>query len=205
MASTISVAFFHALAPDHWMPFAAIGRAQKWSNLKLLFITFISGLGHVGISVIFSVIGIVLGFTLDKLHKFEGGRGSIALWLLIGFGIAYMLWGIKQAHSHTHDDIDKEKLKKQTVSIWIMFAVVVLGPCEPLIPLAFLGYNFGWPGIISVSIVFSLVTLIMMLAQSLLAYKGIQLISSQITEKYAHAFAGLVIALTGGLVMVLGI
>ncbi|MDP2938550.1 MAG: hypothetical protein Q8O13_00485 [Candidatus Omnitrophota bacterium] len=205
MLSTVSVAFFHALAPDHWMPFAVIGRAQKWSNLKLLFITFISGIGHVGISVIFSVIGIALGFTLDKLHKFEGGRGSIALWLLIGFGIAYMLWGIKQAHSHKHDDIEAEKLKKQTISVWIMFAVVILGPCEPLIPLAFLGYNFGWLGIISVSIIFSVVTLIMMLVQSFLALKGIQLIKYDIAERYAHAFAGLVIALTGVLVMVLGI
>lgn len=205
MASTLSIAFFHALAPDHWMPFAAIGRAQKWPMSKLMFITFISGLGHVGISIIFSVIGIALGFTLDKLHKFEGGRGSIALWLLIGFGIAYMLWGIKQAHSHDHDNIDKEKLKKQAVSVWIMFAVVVLGPCEPLVPLAFLGYNFGWVGIISVSVAFSLVTLSMMLLQSFLAFKGIQLINVHLAEKYSHALAGLVIALTGVLVMVLGI
>ena len=94
--STVSVAFFHALAPDHWMPFAAIGRAQQWSKLRLLWITFISGIGHVGISIVFSVIGIGLGFSLVKLKSIEGHRGEIALWLLIGFGLAYMVWGIKK-------------------------------------------------------------------------------------------------------------
>jgi nickel/cobalt exporter len=203
--STFSIAFFHALAPDHWMPFAAIGRAQKWSKLKLLWITFISGHGQVGISIIFSVIGIALGFSLSKIAALEGNRGQIALWLLIGFGIAYMLWGIKQAGGHRHRHLDAETLQKNTIAVWTLFAVVVLGPCEPLIPLAFLGYNYGWPGVITVSIVFSVTTLIMMLAQSLLAFMGVQLIKGDIVERYSHAFAGLVIALTGAFVLVVGI
>jgi len=203
--STFSIAFFHALAPDHWMPFAAIGRAQKWSKLKLLWITFISGLGHVGSSILFSVIGIALGFSLSKIKALEGNRGQVALWLLIGFGIAYMLWGIKKAGQHRHEHFDETKLRKNTVAVWTLFAVVVLGPCEPLIPLAFLGYNYGWPGVITVSIVFSITTLIMMLGQSLLAFMGVELIKGHIVERYSHAFAGLVIAATGVFVLLVGI
>jgi len=187
------------------MPFAAIGRAQKWSKLKLLGITFVSGLGHVGISIIFSVIGIALGFSLSKIAALEGNRGQIALWLLIGFGVAYMLWGIRKARQHRHLHIDEEKLHKNTVAVWALFAVIVLGPCEPLIPLAFLGYSYGWPGVITVSIVFSITTLIMMLGQSLLAFMGVQLIKGHVVERYSHAFAGLVIALTGAFVLVVGI
>src|SRR3989338_7688436 len=115
LASTLSVAFLHALAPDHWMPFAAIARAQRWPKLKLLWITFISGVGHVGISIVFSIIGILLGFSLSKLKGIEGHRGEVALWLLIGFGIAYMIWGIKEAKKHNHREIDQEKLKIKTV------------------------------------------------------------------------------------------
>jgi uncharacterized membrane protein len=205
LVSTLSVAFFHALAPDHWMPFAAIGKAQRWSKARLLWITFISGIGHVGISIIFSIIGILLGFSLSKLKGIEGQRGEIVLWLLIGFGIAYMIWGIKKAREQKRKVIDEEKLKAETVAVWTMFAVIVLGPCEPLVPLAFLGYNYGWVGVITVSIIFSIVTIIMMLAQSLLAFMGIQLIKSDIAERYSHAFAGLVIALTGVFVMLAGI
>ena len=45
----------------------------------------------------------------------------------------------------------------------------------------------------------------MMLAQSLLAYSGIQLIRHDVAERYSHAFAGFVIFLTGAFVMLLGI
>lgn len=205
LVSTLSIAFFHALAPDHWMPFAAIGRAQKWSKIKLAWITFLSGLGHVGISIIFSIIGILLGFSLSKLKSIEGHRGELVLWLLIGFGVAYMLWGIKKAKEKKHVHLEEEKLKAKTVAVWTMFAVIVLGPCEPLVPLMFLGYNYGWPGVITVGVIFSIVTIIMMLTQSLLAFMGIQLIKGDIAERYAHALAGLVIALTGIFVMVMGI
>lgn len=205
LVSTASIAFLHALAPDHWMPFAAIGKAQNWSKLRLLWITFISGIGHVGISIIFSIIGILLGFSLSKLKGIEGHRGEIALWLLIGFGIAYALWGIRKAREQKRKRIDGEEFKAKTVAVWTMFAVIVLGPCEPLVPLVFLGYNYGWIGVITVSVVFSIITIIMMLAQSLLALMGIQLIKNDIVERYSHAFAGLVIALTGVFVMVAGI
>ena len=205
LVSTLSIAFFHALAPDHWMPFAAIGKAQNWSKMRLAWITFLSGLGHVGISIIFSIIGILLGFSLSKLKSIEGHRGELVLWLLIGFGVAYMLWGIKKAKEKKHVHLEEEKLKAKTVAVWTMFAVIVLGPCEPLVPLMFLGYNYGWPGVITVGIIFSIVTIIMMLTQSLLAFMGIQLIRGDIVERYAHALAGLVIALTGIFVMVMGI
>ena len=205
LGSTTAIAFMHALAPDHWMPFAAIGKVQKWSKAKLLWVTFISGIGHVGVSIIFGVIGILLGFSLTKIKGVEGHRGEVALWLLIGFGLAYMIWGIKKAKEHTHEHLDEKALKAKKVAVWTMFAVIVLGPCEPLIPLVFLGYNYGPLGIILVSAVFSVITIAMMLVQSLLALMGIELIKHDLLEKYSHAFAGFVIALTGVFVMMLGI
>lgn len=205
LLSTASVAFFHALAPDHWMPFAAIGKAQKWSKPKLLWVTFIAGLGHVGISVLVGMIGIFLGFSLARLEGIEGHRGAIVLWLLIGFGLAYMIWGIKKGREHSHSHINEEKLKSKTVAVWTLFAIFILGPCEPLVPLVFLGYNYGYAGIIAVSLIFSVITIVMMLTQSMLAFMGIQLIRHNFAERYSHAFAGLVIALTGVFVMVLGI
>lgn len=205
LISTASVAFLHALAPDHWMPFAAIAKAQQWSKPRLLWITLISGIGHVGISIVFSIIGIFLGFSLSRLKAIEGHRGEVALWLLIGFGIAYMIWGIKKAKEKKDNSINEEGLKAKTVAVWTMFAVIILGPCEPLIPLVFLGYNYGYAGIIAVSIVFSVITIIMMLVQSVLAFMGIQLTRHNIADRYSHAFAGLVIALTGVFVMVLGV
>lgn len=205
LVSTASVAFIHALAPDHWMPFAVLGKSLKWSKAKLFGITFIAGIGHMGISIVFSIIAILLGFSLSKVKNIEGYRSDIALWLLIGFGIAYMVWGIKQAREKKHKAISEEVLKTKRIAVWTMFIIVILGPCEPFIPLAFLSYNYGRVGLISVSLIFSIITIMMMLLQSLLAFMGIQFIKNELVERYAHAFAGLVIALTGIFVMFAGI
>ncbi|MBI4974880.1 MAG: hypothetical protein HZC19_03650 [Candidatus Omnitrophica bacterium] len=205
LASTFSIAFLHALAPDHWMPFAVIGKAQGWSKRKLVLVTFISGMGHVGSTILLGSIGILLGLNLWRLKGVESQRGQIALWLLIGFGIAYTIWGLKKARDHRHEHIDAESAKLRTTTLWALFAIFVLGPCEPLIPLMFLATEYGWTGIFLTSLTFSIITIFMMVLQSLLASIGIQLIKHDIAERYAHVFAGIVIVLTGAFVMLLGI
>ncbi len=193
--STITIGIVHALAPDHWLPFVMIGKAQKWTKPRLTFVTFIAGIGHVGSSVILGVLGILAGITSIKLQGVEATRAEIGVYLLIGFGVAYALWGLKHAkHHHSHiPDLSQKKV----ITVWTLFAVFVLGPCEPLIPLMFLATAYGWIGILTISLVFSIITLLMMMAQALLGYSGIQLIKRDFAEKYSHALAGGVIALTG--------
>jgi len=204
--STASIAFVHALAPDHWLPFVMIGKAQKWSIRKLVFVTFIGGIGHVGSSILLGFIGLFIGMELSKLEGFEALRGEVGLWLLIGFGIAYALWGLKHArHPHRHEIVDEKILNRKTVTIWTLFAVFVLGPCEPLIPLFFISLKFKLAGVITVAIVFSVVTWIMMIGQALLGYLGVQLIKLERIERYSHTIAGAVIALTGVFILVSGI
>ena len=201
LLSTLSIGFLHSLAPDHWMPFAVIGKAKKWSKTKLMTVTFVSGIGHVGSSILLGCIGILLGFSLSHMTAVEAQRSAIGLWLLIGFGVAYTLWGIKRAHDYKHEHIDTKDIDKKTVTMWTLFAVFVLGPCEPLIPLMFLATEYGWAGILVASLVFSVVTIFMMMIQTMLAYFGIQLVRHDIADRYSHAFAGLVIVLTGVFIM----
>ncbi|RCK72205.1 MAG: hypothetical protein IGBAC_0551 [Ignavibacteriae bacterium] len=195
IVSTITIGIVHALAPDHWLPFVMIGKAQKWTKPRLTFVTFVAGIGHVGSSIILGTLGILAGITSIKLQGIEATRAEIGVYLLIGFGVAYALWGLKHAkHHHSHiPDLSQKKV----VTVWTLFAVFVLGPCEPLIPLMFLATAYGWGGILTVSLIFSIITLVMMILQSLLGYAGIQLIKHDFAERYSHALAGGVIALTG--------
>lgn len=200
VVSTLGVAVVHALAPDHWVPFVAIGRAQQWSVKKLVLVTTLAGIGHVGSSVVLGLIGLALGFLLKGIQAFESARGEIAGLILIGFGLAYAVWGLKQArHGHAHLD------KSQIVTVWTLIAIFVLGPCEPLIPLMLLAAQHGWAAIWIVSVLFSGATIAMMLGQALLAYLGVRLLATERLERWTHALAGLLIALTGLLVMALGI
>ncbi|MEK7264420.1 MAG: hypothetical protein AAB071_07930 [Bacteroidota bacterium] len=193
--STVSIAIVHSFAPDHWLPFVMIGKAQNWSKQKMFLYVSVAAIGHVGSSIALGSIGISLGFASEILQGFESTRGQIGLYLLIGFGIAYALWGLKHAHHHHHHAFDFDN--KKIVTLWTLFAIFVLGPCEPLIPLMFLGSSFGWSGIALISLLFGGITLLMMLLQSFLGYAGMQLINHRFAEKYSHTFAGLVITLTG--------
>ncbi len=70
-------------------------------------VTFLCGVGHILSSVLLGMLGIALGIAVTNLVTVESFRGEIAAWLLIGFGFAYMIWGIRRAirnkpHSHTH-------------------------------------------------------------------------------------------------------
>jgi hypothetical protein len=186
------------------MPFAVIGKARKWSNFKLIWVTLISGIGHVGSSILLGAIGIALGFSLSHLKSVESQRAQMGIYLLIGFGVAYMLWGIKKARDYKHEHNHTHEINTKTVTLWTLFAIFVLGPCEPLIPIMFLATDYGWSGIALTSATFSVITIIMMIGQTVLARYGIQMIRHDIADRYSHAMAGLVIALTGGLLIFLG-
>lgn len=202
LGATVTIALVHSLGPDHWMPFVMIGKANKWSRRKLILVSFVSGLGHVGSSILLGGIGIALGI-VTMMTAVESSRSSIAVFLLIGFGVAYALWGLKRARHHHHGT--PEEMTRKTVTLWTLFAVFVLGPCEPLIPLMFLATAHGMSGIIIVTLLFSVITVLMMIVQSLLGARGIELVKHEFAERHSHTFAGAVIALTGVFILFTGI
>ncbi|HHT9152791.1 MAG TPA: hypothetical protein ACFYEM_04570, partial [Candidatus Hypogeohydataceae bacterium YC40] len=118
----------------------------------------------------------------------------------IGFGVAYALWGLKHIRDQ-HFHLTKE----QMITLWTLMAIFVFGPCEPLIPLMFLAVQHGWTGIWLTTIAFSVTTVFMVVAQSMLAFMGFNLLPQHSLEKWSHVMAGGVIALTGLAVMLLGI
>jgi ABC-type nickel/cobalt efflux system permease component RcnA len=106
------VGFVHTvLGPDHYIPFIAMSKVGRWSLPKTLLITFFCGVGHVLSSIVLGFLGILAVLAAGTLDWFEGLRGDLAAWLLLGFGLAYMVWGIRRAirnrphtHLHVHPD-----------------------------------------------------------------------------------------------------
>jgi nickel/cobalt exporter len=101
------------IGPDHYLPFIVIGKARNWTLRKTMVVSFFAGLGHILSSVVLGFLGIALGIAVAKLEGVESVRGTVAAWLLIGFGLAYFLWGLRRAwkgkththpHLHDHDD-----------------------------------------------------------------------------------------------------
>ena len=193
LLSSVSIGLLHAMAPDHWLPFVMMGRAQQWSRWRLTATTILAGAGHVLSSLAIGAAGVLLGIAVDGVNLFESSRGDVASLLLIGFGVAYMVWGLKNwGRHHTHD-----VSRTRAVTFWTLFALVVFGPCEPLIPLVFVGYGFGWHAVLAVAGTFGVTTIGMMLLQVHLATVGFSFLRGHWLEHASHVIAGATIALTG--------
>jgi len=224
-----SIAVLHTLTgPDHYIPFVAMSRIGRWSMPKTIVITLICGVGHVLSSVVIGVTGIALGLAVSHLEKVESHRGNLAGWLLLGFGLAYMAWGIKRAlrhrphthahahagglvhehshghegeHLHVHAGEPGGEHKAARMTPWILFTIFVFGPCEPLIPvLMFPAAQQSLFGILLVTLVFALCTLATMTVLVVCGTLGLQSLSLGRLGRYSHALAGLALAACGAAV-----
>ncbi len=99
------------LGPDHYVPFIAMSRVREWPLPKTIAITMMCGLGHVIGSIALGSLGIAVGLAVGGMEAVEAIRGSIAGWLLLGFGLCYLAWGVRRAykprpHAHWHEHED---------------------------------------------------------------------------------------------------
>ena len=223
-----TLGFVHTLlGPDHYLPFIVMSRARNWKLGKTLFISFLCGLGHVLSSILLGFVGLGLGVALFRLEGIESFRGGIASWLLILFGFAYLVWGLRHAakkrpHSHLHlhpsgphehshhHSLEHmhvhEKEKKVNLTPWILFTIFVFGPCEPLIPLVmFPAARHNTAGVVLVALTFGAATILTMMAVIALASWGVSFIKLGKLERYVHALAGGMILLSGISVQFLGL
>ena len=229
LLTAASIGFFHTLlGPDHYLPFIAMSKSGQWSIRKTALVTTACGIGHVLGSIALGLIGIGFGITLSKLEIFESFRGNIASWLLIAFGFAYLLWGIRHAirnkqhsHVHLHDDgIEHShqhnhhtehshvhsKDQKKNLTPWILFTIFVFGPCEPLIPLLmYPAAKENSLGLIMVTAAFALTTIITMLSIVLISTFSLRMVPLKGLGQYVHAIAGATILLCGVSIQFLGL
>jgi sulfite exporter TauE/SafE len=207
------------LGPDHYLPFIVLSQARKWTRTRTLWITFISGIGHVTGSVILGLVGIAMGISLGKLEAIESSRGSVVAWMLIAFGLLYTAYGAykyykRGAHFHLpaflrpksirHSDLHLSNgdLKKDgdagRMTPWILFLIFVFGPCEVLIPmLVYPAAEHSGMGIFLVALVFGIATVGTMLLVVMLGYQGFSMVRFKGKEHQLHLFAGLVILAAG--------
>ena len=220
--NAMAVAFIHTvIGPDHYVPFIVMAKARRWSVAKTALITLACGLGHVCSSVVLGMVGYAMGASLRQLEWIESFRGEVAAWALIIFGALYAAWGLwrlqrkaPDGHSHdhlirlhSHDHIHDPKTGAEiNLTPWILFAIFVFGPCEPLIPLfIYPAATNGWAGAWLVAAAFSLVTIGSMMVLVLAARCGLEWLPTQRLARYNHVLAGATIALTGGMIQVLGL
>ena len=214
--SAASISFLHtASGPDHYLPFVVISRSRKWTISKTLFWTTLCGMGHILSSLLVGAIGLFLGWQLANISWFQNLRGDLSGWCLLIFGIIYLAYGITRAISnrpHKHFDVYGSEVyvyehrhgepvyPKQRVRVTplILFALFVMGPSEPLLPLLFYsGSRHSTMEIMLLVLVFAITTVITMIGMVLIGLYGYSFFRTELIERYVHAIGGAVISICG--------
>jgi nickel/cobalt exporter len=232
LLTAASIGLVHTLiGPDHYIPFIAMSQARRWSRRKTMLVTFLCGIGHVLSSVVLGLAGLALGLAVARLEGVEATRGEIAAWMMIAFGLAYFVWGLRRAwrnkphshlhrhpaqahghehahhheHVHVHDEAAAAP-EKANITPWVLFTIFVFGPCEPLIPLlVYPAARLGAGSVALVSGVFAVTTIGTMMAVVGLGTLGLRMASWKGLERYMHAAAGAMILLCGISIRFLGL
>jgi nickel/cobalt transporter (NicO) family protein len=234
VAAAVSIGSVHTLAPDHWVPFAALARAEKWSARRTALVTAACGLGHVTASVALGLLALFFG--LELLQAFGQRLESIAGLLLIGFGVAYGAWGLHRTvsaraheHAHTHGHTHAHLIPHEHVvqafrpavhggsegppyrstahrplTAWTLFLLFSADPCVAVIPLLFTAAPLGWASALAVVAAYELATIATMVVLVLPTRAVAANISGAWADRWGDALAGGVVATVGLAVVLLG-
>ena len=217
MFTAATVGSLHTIAPDHWVPFAALARARSWSSFRTARLTFFCGLGHVTVSALLGIAALFIG--LETVHAFGSTMEANASLLLIGFGLAYMTWGLwrstrgKIMHHvdhvegvpHDHGHGHHHRHSGNGLTAWSLFLLFCADPCVAVIPMIVAASTRGWGAVASVVIVYEVATIGTMIVFVLGARAGARAVRLPFVDRYGDALAGAVIVILGALVTFLGI
>lgn len=212
--TAITIAFFHtASGPDHYLPFIVLSRSRGWSLSKTIFLTIICGMGHVLSSVLLGLIGVFVGWQMSEISILQDVRGNLSSWALLIFGVAYMIYGIimsRKVQAHKHFDVVADDVyvyehnhnqsympqKRVKVTPLVLFAIFVMGPSEPIIPLLFFSGTHRSPSEIAWLIaLFTITTIVTMIGMVLLGNYSYGRVDGRHIDRYSHAIGGFVISM----------
>ncbi len=232
-AVAAGIGALHTLAPDHWLPFAALARAEHWSNRRAALVTAACGVGHVSMSVLLGLVSLFFG--LELIEAFGRRLESVAGALLVAFGLVYGLWGLHRAiraqiHEHVHDYLPEHQHQERDAAhlrhhdhshhprhhnhgpvepgkrtAWTLFLLFSADPCVAVVPLIFGAAPLGWASILLVVVAYEVATIGTMVCLALPARAAANTLRGAWADRYGDALAGGAIATVGVIVAALGI
>jgi len=199
VAAAATVGSLHTLAPDHWMPFAALGRARGWSTWRTARTTILCGLGHVTVSAALGIAALFAGLALIEA---VGTRlENQAIYLLMAFGTIYMVWGLRRSFRRDHHHRD------HGLTEWSLFLLFCADPCVAVIPMIIAASSGGWAAVGTVVVAYEVATIGTMVALVTTAHAGARALRAPWLapwlDRYGDATAGALIVTLGATLAVL--
>jgi len=194
---SLVLSLIHVAIPNHWIPLIAIGKTEKWSLKETLFATVITGFAHTLSTIL---IGIIVGFIGIKLaNSYSLIMNYIAPLILIIIGIIYIISDFRRNKHHHHSNLKNDNnSKKSKIAILSSLSLAMfLTPCIEIEAYYFQAGMIGWKGIITVSAVYTLTTVILMLLLVYAGFKGTQHFKLHTLEHHEKLITGIVLIVLG--------
>ncbi|MBZ0202880.1 MAG: hypothetical protein K8I03_07680 [Ignavibacteria bacterium] len=208
---SLALSITHALIPNHWIPLVVLSKAEKWNRFETAKITAIAGFSHTLSTIL---IGIFVGLLGYKLNDFMNSVGSLyAPVILTLLGLIYIFLDYRNNkkhdshghhHHHHHEHFDTAKIRESrkrsnTALIVSLSTAMFFSPCAEIEAYYFSVGVYGWTGIIALSIIYLLITIICMVILVDLGVKGIGKIDKKFhfLEHHEKLITGVILILLG--------
>ncbi len=193
IAGSILLSLLHAVIPNHWLPVLAIGKKENWTINEVTRVTFFSGLAH-ALSTI--IIGAIIGMLGVKLtESVQHFSHVVAPSVLVMFGIFFMYQHYRHKHFHLHNQ-PKPALSKNKIIATLVIAMF-FSPCMEIEAYFLLAGSIGWYAIITIALLYLVISVSGMVLWIRLAYKGLIKLNWHKLEHNAGIITGLTLIITG--------
>ncbi|OGF55590.1 MAG: hypothetical protein A2Z21_09175 [Candidatus Fraserbacteria bacterium RBG_16_55_9] len=200
-----TAAITHTLIPDHWMPYVLMAQAKRWPMNKSLRVTGFGAIVHLSATTLLGILAAVVGSELSK--RYSAWAELVGGVLLISFGLyfAWRGWRTFQRGRHHHDHLHEEHPHALERSDFALGAILGSRPCAEALPIFFAASMLGVFSSLAAVGAWVLVTVVSMLGIVWLSLKSLRHFRLDFFEKYGELSSGLLIALVGGTILLLGI
>jgi ABC-type nickel/cobalt efflux system permease component RcnA len=217
LGGALLLSFLHGLIPSHWVPFVVLGRDRRWARGRIVFATLLGGVAHLSSTVMIGVMIGALGYALSQ--SYEATMRWVGPVILIGIG-GWIFWRGHSCHHPHHagehsaggdHDHDHQPAANGTctcghdrfdghdiAALGALCAMMFFSPCLELEFYYLVAVRRGWLGIASVSVVYMIVTVGVMMAMVALAAKGLEELRWAFLTRHERR-------LSGGLLVLLGL
>ncbi|MGH9420083.1 MAG: hypothetical protein ACRD3J_08925 [Thermoanaerobaculia bacterium] len=212
LLAAATVGSLHTMAPDHWMPFAALARSRGWTGWRAARTTILCGFGHVTVSAALGVASLFVG--LGIIHVIGAHLENQANVLLMVFGTIYVIWGVRRSfrrdphavvHPHDHHHAHGHHDHDHGLTEWSLFLLFSADPCVAVIPMIVAASGRGWGAVGAVIVTYEVATIATMVILVAFAHAGARTMRAPWIDRYGDVAAGALIVTVGAAMAALGI
>jgi len=196
LIGSLLLSVLHAVIPNHWLPLVAVGKAQHWPRSEALFVTALTALAHASSTI---MLGLVVGLLGYGLSAHASLTSIIPPLVLGGLGLVYLSLDMLAGHGeHQHVQDRQLKGKRSKISLIATLCVAMFfSPCLEIEAFYLKAGFHGWWGLLTVSLVYLVTTVVGMVLFVDLALRGARKIRIHVLEHHERRVTGLVLIVLG--------